>query len=212
MYLITVARAAEEGRSGPVPVADIAAVLSVSVASAHEMVRKLVDRRFLTYEPYRGVELSDDGRRVADRVLRTRRLWSTFLVEHLGLSPGDADDQACHLEHITSVDTAERLAAFLGNPGAGPLGRPIPAGGGDSSRPNQSYLIGIATGTRARVVAINAGNGAARFLAAEGIVPGAGVTVAAVGSSGLLLEVDGDLVHVGTRLAEVIEVEVGDRP
>ena len=113
MYLITVARAAEDGRTGPVPVAMLAEHLGVSVASTNEMVRKLAARDLLTYEPYRGVELTPLGARVSERVLRTRRLWSTFLANHLGLSPTEADDQACLLEHVTMPEATERLAAAL---------------------------------------------------------------------------------------------------
>ena len=127
MYLITVAREAECGRAGPVRVGRIAEVLKVSVPSANEMIRKLHNRGLLTYEPYRGVVLTAAGAQIAAQVLRTRRLWATFLVDHLGFSPAAADDQACHLEHATTPEAADRLATFLGNPEAGPLGNPIPA-------------------------------------------------------------------------------------
>ena len=104
MYLITVARAAEDGETGPIPIARVAKELHISVASANEMVRKLTARELLEYEPYRGVRLTDLGSRVAERVLRTRRLWATFLADHLGLTPVEADDQACLLEHVTLPD------------------------------------------------------------------------------------------------------------
>ena len=126
MYLITVAREDELGHDGPVRVAAIANALGVSVPSANEMIRKLDGRGLFSYEPYHGVRLTEAGRQVADQVLRTRRLWATFLADHLGFTPKDADDQACHLEHATSPEAADRLANFLGNPEAGPLGRPIP--------------------------------------------------------------------------------------
>ena len=208
MYLITVARAGEDGRSGPVPVADIATELSVSVASANQMIRKLADRGLISYEPYHGVELSEDGHRVADRVLRTRRLWARFLADHLGFSPGDADDQACHLEHVTSAEAADRLAVYLGNPEAGPLGRPIPAGASEPvvRRPHLR-LVDIAVGGVAEVVAIRAGDGELEFLAAEGLVPGAMVTVAGAGESGWLVAVDGAVAHLSEGLAKAIEVE-----
>ena len=83
MYLITVAREDEQGHAGPVRIALIAESLGVSVPSANEMIRKLDTRGLLTYEPYRGVLLSRAGERIAGQVLRTRRLWATFLVEHL---------------------------------------------------------------------------------------------------------------------------------
>ena len=128
MYLITVARAAEDGESTPIPMGYIAKRLSVSVPSAHEMVHRLVERGLLNYEPYHGVDLTEAGGDVADRVLRTRRLWATFLSEHLGFSPEEADDQACEFEHVTTDEAARRLASFLGNPESGPLGNPIPSG------------------------------------------------------------------------------------
>jgi len=208
MYLITVARAGEDGRSGPVPVADIAAELSVSVASANQMIRKLADRGLLSYEPYHGVELTDEGHRVADRVLRTRRLWASFLADHLGFSPGDADDQACHLEHVTSEEAADRLAAYLGNPEAGPLGRPIPAGAlePEPRRPHLR-LVDVAVGAIAEVVAIGGSDLALEFLAAEGLVPGATVTVTGAGESGWLIAVGGTVVHLSEDLAKAVEVE-----
>ena len=45
MYLITVARAAEGGATGPIPVARVAQELEISVASANEMVKKLTATR-----------------------------------------------------------------------------------------------------------------------------------------------------------------------
>ena len=157
MYLITVARATEEGRSGPVPLALIADTLAVSVASANEMVRKLARRGLITYEPYRGVELTGDGRRTANRVLRIRRLWSTFLAGHLGLSPNAADDQACHLEHVTTPEAADRLAEFLGDPEADPLGRPIPGPAGVPTTVASTVLLSdAAAGETVEVVSVAA--------------------------------------------------------
>lgn len=208
MYLITVARAGEDGRSGPVPVADIAAELSVSVASANQMIRKLADRGLLGYEPYHGVELSEAGHRVADRVLRTRRLWASFLADQLGFSPGEADEQACHLEHVTSAEAADRLATYLGNPAAGPLGRPIPAGVSEPE-PRRPHLrvVDLPVGGVAEVVAIAAADRALEFFTAEGLVPGALLTVAGAGESGWLVAVNGTVVHLAGELAKLVEVE-----
>ena len=211
MYLITVARAAEDGRSGPVPMSDIAGELSVSVASANQMIRKLADRGFVSYEPYHGVELSDTGQQIAGQVLRTRRLWARFLADHLGFSPADADDQACHLEHVTTAEAADRLADYLGNPEAGPLGRPIPAGHTDAEPlRSHSRLSEVAVGTSAEVLAIVGDDRSLEFLGAEGLVPGAVVTIVAAGSSGRLLDLGGTTIHLGPELARAVEVETKD--
>lgn len=210
MYLITVARSIEEGAVAPVPVADVARRLQVSVASANEMVRKLTVRNLLEYEPYRGVSLTPLGSGVAQRVLRTRRLWATFLAERLGLTPAQADDQACLLEHVTLPDAVERLAQFLGDPDTGPLGRPIPDRTGDPSpvAPNRC-LADLAVGTAAAVTRIDGPPAVVSFLAAEGLIPGARVTVDASGAGGVLVRTGTGPVHVTAGLAAAIEVDPG---
>jgi len=211
MYLITVARAVESGRPEPVPMPVIAEALSVSVASANEMIRKLAARGLLIYEPYRGAGLTASGRAVANRVLRTRRLWATFLAEHLGFGPTEADDQACHFEHVTDPDAADRLAAFLGDPETDPLGRPIPAADATPlDHPAATALDGVPVGSDAEVVAIRAPRAAHDFLAAEGIRVGALIAVLATGESGVLVDA-GDPVNLTRSLAATIDVRVMGR-
>jgi DtxR family Mn-dependent transcriptional regulator len=211
MYLITVARVAETGTEGPVPVSQIAGDLKVSVPSANEMIRKLEGRGLLSYVPYRGVHLTDSGHRIADQVLRTRRLWATFLVDHLGFSPAAADDQACHLEHATSPEAANRLATFLGNPAAGPLGRPIPAATSAEERQPATRLAKLSAGASAEVVAVTATGRTLDFLTAEGIAVGSHMTVVASGESGLLVEVGAGTAHLQQELAASISVKLVPR-
>ena len=208
MYLITVARAAEAGIEGPVAISKIADALGVSVPSANEMIRKLDSRGLLVYEPYRGVLLSETGQRIADQVLRTRRLWATFLADHLGFSPADADDQACDLEHSTSAEAANRLATFLGNPEAGPLGRPIPKPGSSEHRRPTIRLQEVPVGALAEVIVVKAADRTREFLAAEGVAAGARIALAAAGGSGWLVDVDGRDLHLSERLDAVIEVRL----
>ena len=58
MYLITVARAEEAGRPGPLPLAALAQSLSISPISANQMVWRLAERGLLEYHPYQGVLLT----------------------------------------------------------------------------------------------------------------------------------------------------------
>ena len=206
MYLITVARAAEAGNEGPVAISKIADALGVSVPSANEMVRKLDTRGLLAYEPYHGVLLTDVGHRIADQVLRTRRLWATFLAEHLGFSPTDADDQACDIEHSTTPEAADRLASFLGNPAAGPLGRRIPDATAHESRPADMRLVEVSVGVGAEVTSITATGRILDFLKAEGITAGTVVTVIASGTSGVLAATDGGDVHLDSTVAATVSV------
>ncbi len=205
MYLITVARAAEEGASGPLPLAALAGSLGVSVASANEMIRKLASKGLVEYLPYKGVELTEIGTRVAGRVLRTRRLWATFCAEHLGFTPSEADALACQLEHVTPPDAAERLAGFLGDPTAGPLGRPIPPDSGGPSRRDSIPLSDVPVGTRIEVAETDAEGALAAFLDTEGVIPWSQLLVAASGESGVLVEIEGRWVHLARDVAALVQ-------
>lgn len=208
MYLITVARAGESGTVGPVPIAVVAKDLQVSVASANEMVRKLAGRGMMTYEPYHGVELTELGSTIARRVLRTRRLWATFLADHLGFTPQDADDQACLLEHVTLPDATDRLADFLGDPEVGPLGKPIPRRDSGEMPPPGLPLSDLPVGAEGTVVSIAAGDRTQAFLAAEGVEPGSRVSVSGSGERAILLELGDHQVQLDTAVARSVIVRL----
>ena len=144
MYLITVARAIEDGRTEPVSMSHVATQLDVTGVSVNQMIRKLDARGFVEYEPYRGVSLTDRGREIASSILRRRRLWGVFLSEQLGMSPARADDVACDLEHVTPDEVADLLSGFLGDPSSGPQGRAIPAGVDDVAVPATDLLSEMA--------------------------------------------------------------------
>jgi DtxR family Mn-dependent transcriptional regulator len=209
MYLIHIAMAEEEGVEGPVGLSRLAEMLSVSPVSVNQMVKKLATRGLVDYLPYKGVALTPPGREVADRVLRGRRLWALFLAEQLDLSPARADAIACDLEHITPPDLADRLAALLGDPTRGPQGRPIPQPGGSASTARMMTLSELPVGGAGTVVGVGGSPATTSFLAGEGLVPGAGVKLLAVGQSGdCLIEVDSTDVHLGGYLAGRVTVSV----
>jgi len=208
MYLITVAVAAEDGHTGPLPMAAVARALAVSPVSANQMVRKLAERGLLSYHPYHGVELNGAGWEIAGRVLRVRRLWATFLVDRLDMTPGEADALACRLEHVTPPETAERLAAFLGSPATGPLGRRIPPGGGAGPVPAVTVLADAGVGAAFEVVSVTADRQTAQFLAAEGLEPGSLLVVVATGPDAVLVETGGSRVHLDRSLAAAMQVRV----
>lgn len=126
MYLLRTAELAESSPDAVVPVPALAEQLGISPVSTNQMCRKLQDQGLMRYRPYRGVTLTEAGQAVADRVIRRRRLWEVFLVDQLGLSLPEAEDAACRLEHVTSTELAERLAAFLKQPQSCPHQKPIP--------------------------------------------------------------------------------------
>jgi len=209
MYLIHVAMAGEEGVEGPVGLSRLAEMLSVSPVSTNQMVKKLAARGLVDYLPYKGVELTVPGREIADQILRGRRLWALFLAEQLGLSPARADAIACDLEHITPPDLADRLAQLLGDPTRGPQGRPIPHPGHPAPPGGSMVLSELPVGRAGTVIRVDGSPAIRSFLAGEGLVPGAGVKLLAVGKDGdCLIQVDSTEVHLAGPPAGNVLVSV----
>ncbi|HSJ72461.1 MAG TPA: metal-dependent transcriptional regulator [Acidimicrobiia bacterium] len=207
MYLITVARAVEDGEGPPVALSSVARALDVSSVSANQMVKKLETLGLVTYTPYKGVSLTADGERRANAVLRSRRLWSVFLVEHLGLSADRADEVACEMEHVTPGEIADRLSSFLGDPLFGPKGKAIPAGVGGSVERAVRELGDVPTGSTVRIVEVD--GSFASFLASQGIAEGVDVRVLAAGSDGsILLASDGRTVELVAEVASTLGVSL----
>ncbi len=192
------------------PLSQLAGELDVLPVSANQMVRKLEEAGLVHYAPYKGVELTPEGRRTAIRILRHRRLWEVFLSERLHLLPDAADQLACRMEHIMPAEAAERLAVYLGNPQVTPQGMPIPPAGGDDSLPPGISLADLPLATQARVVRVDAEVAGRAFLSSEGLRPGSTLQVEASGSRGALLVKtgEGNTIYITPALAEAIRVEL----
>jgi DtxR family Mn-dependent transcriptional regulator len=207
MYIITVARAIEDGVDPPVPVSTISGALEVSSVSANQMIKKLEAARLVDYTPYKGVTLTDQGDELANTVLRNRRLWGRFLADHLGLSPAKADEVACEMEHVTPDMVADRLASFLGDPTTGPTGKPIPRGSG--SIPSTAIILpDVRVGETVTVESVASDHDA--FMVSQGVVEGIEITVLGVGADGsVLVQVPTGPVHVTSEVAMGLEVNRG---
>jgi len=71
-----------------------------------------------------GYRLTDTGRGRAQKLVRTHRLWETYLVDRLGVDPARVHATAERLEHVTD----EQMRSHLGdaNPERDPHDKPIP--------------------------------------------------------------------------------------
>jgi len=115
----------------PVQTAAIADALGVAAPSVSGMLRRLAEAGFLEHIPYRGVRLTDDGRRVALRMVRRHRILESYLTSKLGFDWDSVHDEAERMEHAVSDDLIERMAQVLGSPSYDPHGAPIPTPAGE---------------------------------------------------------------------------------
>ena len=207
MYLITIARAIEDGESRPIPLSYIAHKLSLQPVSVNQMVRKLENQGCLRYIPYKGVELTATGTAIANRTLRNRRLWEVFLVAHLNVSPQDADAMACDLEHVTPDDIAYRLSKYLGDPAVGPGGQRIPRFNEDQIIEEQISLTNLEVGMTAQILKVDGPPMLVQFLSEEGLHSGIEITLEAIGShESRLIASEHGFIEIAADIAERIQL------
>jgi len=111
----------------PAPISKVAERLAVAPASVTEMVQRLARDGLVKHARYRGVGLTEQGRRSALAVVRRHRLLETFLVSELGMDWAQVHEEAEALEHSISDRLVTAIAAKLGEPSRDPHGDPIPS-------------------------------------------------------------------------------------
>lgn len=139
----------QEQTGDSIPTNAIAQVLQTRAASVTDMIQKLSLKKLLRYEKYRGVSLTEKGRKVAVDTVRKHRLWETFLCEKLRFTWDQVHDIAEQLEHIQSAELIDRLDEFLDFPTHDPHGDPIPASGGEVRASNFILLTQLQPGDKA---------------------------------------------------------------
>jgi len=105
---------------------EIAMRLSMQPATVTDMIKRLADKKIVTYKKYYGVLLTAKGKKIALDVIRKHRLWEVFLVKKLNFKWDEVHEIAEQLEHINSRELIEKLDDFLGNPKFDPHGDAIP--------------------------------------------------------------------------------------
>mgnify|MGYP006140643051 FL=1 len=109
-------------------------------SSVTDMMQKLADKKMLVYKKYKGVQLTEKGKKAAAYVVRKHRLWEVFLVDKLKFHWDEVHDIAEQMEHIKSVELIKRLDAFLGHPDFDPHGDPIPDKEGNIKKAEKRLL------------------------------------------------------------------------
>jgi len=116
---------------GKVTTSSLSEKLQISPASVSQMIKKLAEEGTLTHTPYKGVELTEEGKLLALRIIRKHRLWEMFLVEVLHFGWDEIDNEAERFEHIMSDKMEEKIDHVLGHPSIDPHGDPIPTKDGE---------------------------------------------------------------------------------
>jgi DtxR family transcriptional regulator, Mn-dependent transcriptional regulator len=175
-YLKAIYRLSPQGR--PAATNEIAQRLELSPASVSGMVKRLSEQGLLEHVPYKGVQLTPEGRRAALRMLRRHRLIEAYLVAFLGYTWDTVHEEAERLEHAVSDRLVDRMAAVLGHPTVDPHGDPIPTSEGDILELASTPLAEVPAGATVEIRQVEEGQpDRLRYIASIGLRPGVQVTV-----------------------------------
>jgi len=157
---------------------DIAAMLMVAPPSVSGMMKRLSETGLIEHVPYRGVQLTHQGRNAALHMIRRHRILEVYLTQQLGYDWGDVHDEAERLEHAVSDKLIDRMAGALGDPHYDPHGAPIPTAAGEIEEAELVTLADAAVGAELVLRQVGDENPARlRYLAEQGLTPGTRMTV-----------------------------------
>jgi DtxR family Mn-dependent transcriptional regulator len=187
--------------------------LGVAPASVTNMVKRLAGLRLVRHTPYRGVELTEAGEKVALEVVRHHRLLELYLSRHLGVSLDRVHEEADRLEHVLSDELEDRIAGALGEPAHDPHGHPIPTREGAVPTPGGEVLTDAKPGQRGMIVHVSdRDDKVLRDLSSAGLLPGAALEVVAAGARHVDVRVEGRERRVNAALAGAVYVEFERSP
>lgn len=188
----------------------LATRVGVSSAAASRMLKNLARKKLVRLEPYKGAELTHEGMHLALRVIRRHRLLEVFLHTVMGFDLRECHQRALRMQPTIDEAFEEKLDAMLGRPRVDPHGQPIPAKNVTWPRLADSPLVELPAGTCGEISRITSDDAEAiQYLADQGFCPGAPIVLESLApfDGPLTVRVDRRVVHLGRRLAQLINVK-----
>jgi DtxR family Mn-dependent transcriptional regulator len=208
-YLKAIYQLSEENR--PVIAARLADETGVSPSTIFATLRRLEKEGYVKINRRKEIHLTEDGKQVAEKIVRRHFLTERFLTDLLGLDWVKAHQEAHRLEHAISQEVEERLAKLLSHPTTCPHGNPIP-GASSTPRPKTMPLNEAVEGQDVELDYITEGGERdvrlLAYLQTHGLKPGAKVHIVDVAPSlGMMtLTVDVAEFSLGIEAAKKIRV------
>ena len=123
-----------------VSVNDLSRQLNIKMPSVNSMIKKFADKKWVKYESYKPIKLTESGKKEASLIVRKHRLTEMFLVEKMGFGWENVHEIAEQLEHIHSEVFFDKMDEILNYPKVDPHGEPIPDKDGIVIQPDLKKL------------------------------------------------------------------------
>lgn len=188
----------------------IAKSLTTKASSVSDMIKKLSDKEVVLYKKYKGVTLTELGKKTAANIVRKHRLWEVFLVEKLNFSWDEVHDVAEQLEHIKSQKLINQLDALLGFPTHDPHGDPIPDKDGVVNAIDKSLLSTLNVDEAGVCVGVNdSSSDFLQFLDKKGITLGKRIKINEKEDfdDSLSILIDGKKLSISNKIANNLYIK-----
>jgi len=207
-YLEAIYRLEQKG--GSARTMELARNLNVVPGSVTNTIENLKRKGLVIHKPYKGVKLTENGRKIASSVLRRHRLAERLLTDILHLDWSEVHDQACKLEHALSPEILKPLEKALGHPKKCPHGNPIPTSCGGIFEEETMALSELGANVSGVIVKITEEKSETlQQLTRLNLIPGKRVQVEnkIVPSGSLTIRVEGESCTIDPDLASIIYVK-----
>jgi DtxR family Mn-dependent transcriptional regulator len=111
------------GSTDEVTIPRLAFELACPPQEVELVTQDLLKEGLLLQSPSGMLKLTDQGRKIAERVARKHQVLQEFLTEMLGVNPEAASQEACRLEHHISDEVTHRLSDYVRHKGSRGKGR-----------------------------------------------------------------------------------------
>ena len=94
-------------------VTDIAEKMKCSKASVNKSIKLLKEEKLINYEPYGHIELTQEGNKLAKKILEANDIVYLFLTEILGEEKEIAEQEAKEIKMVMKDITLNKLAKYV---------------------------------------------------------------------------------------------------
>ena len=209
-YLIRIYTTLREGSR--VVGSRLAERLGVSPSAVTQAFQRMERQGLAAMNQEYGIQLTPEGRGIAETIIRRHYLIERLLVDELGFNWADADDEAERLEQSLSSTLEAHLFEKLGEPATCPHGNPFPGSEDEERLLGARKMTDTNAGEKIAVWRITEegedDNDLLHFAHDNGLLPGMEVIVEDVDLVGGTLQLNsgGNTVVIPTRWAQHVRV------
>jgi ABC-type Mn2+/Zn2+ transport system permease subunit/Mn-dependent DtxR family transcriptional regulator len=150
------------------------------------------------------LQLTEEGKNQATRLVRAHRLWETYLVEKMGLTNEQIHEDAEKYEHILTDEMLDELEEKLGFPAHDPHGSPIPK----SAKSPQFTLSKLGINQSGKIESHQVEDYIVTRLWELGLLPGSEFKVENINNDFIEINFQNKMIKISMELSKKISVRV----